>query len=112
MAAPASGGRDQKNHADEAEISPISMKAGRKCSAEIDPPLSCTASSTASAPMATPAAIESCWATLTNGVARLMRRASTSAYAIVLVAVNCSERKKPPTSSTAIIIQKGVFGVN
>ncbi len=36
-------------------------------------------SSTASAPIATPAAIESCCATLTSEVARLIRRASTSA---------------------------------
>ena len=29
----------------------------------------------------------------------------------MLVAVNCSERKKPPTSSTAIIVPNGVCGV-
>src|SRR5215212_8196221 len=54
--------------------------AKRKASAVITPvPLICTVISTASAPTATPAAIDSCWATLTSGVARLMRRASISA---------------------------------
>ena len=31
---------------------------------------------------------------------------------MTLVAVNCSERKKPPTSSTAIMTPNGVCGVN
>ncbi len=39
-----------------------------------------------------------------------MRRGSTSAKAMVLTLVNCSERKRPPMSSTATMTQTGVPG--
>ena len=68
--------------------------------------------STTNAPTATPVEIESCWATLTSEVARLMRRGSTSAKAMVFTLVNCSERNSPPTSSTATMTQTGVSGPN
>ena len=54
-----------------------------------------------SAPKPTPNESESCWPTLDSVVARLMCGGSISAYASVFRLVNCSERKKPPTSRIA-----------
>src|SRR5712672_1611708 len=68
--------------------------------------------STENAPTATPAETASCWLTLTSVVARLICAGSTSAYASVLMAVNCSERKKPPTTSRIMISSNGVAMVN
>ena len=64
-----------------AAIAPTTRKAGWKSAAVMIPlgPATARQSSTASAPTATPAAIESCCATLTSEVARLIRRGSTSA---------------------------------
>src|SRR5262249_57561833 len=51
------------------------------------------------------------WAEVTRAVGRLIRSGSISAYAIVLMLVNCSERKKPPTKSRIIISAMGVAAV-
>src|SRR5262245_66680128 len=98
----------QNSSALDAEMSDTTIQAGWKSAAVIvDAPRSCSVSSTSAAPTATPTEIESCWLTATSEVARLMDRWSMSAYAMVLRLVYWSERKKPPTRSTATIQASG-----
>src|SRR5262249_24487502 len=110
---PAFAGMRANMKVESAAIARTSRKAGAKSfSAMVASPRSDTTISTASAPIATPLETESCCDTAASDVARLMRAGSTSAKPIVIALVNCSERKKPPANSTALISRTGVDAVN
>ena len=55
-----------------------------------------------------PKAIPTCCTTVLKVVARLTADCGTSAKAMVLIEVNCIERKKPPTANSATISAIGV----
>ena len=95
------GRKPQNTSAAEADSAPTTRKAGGKSAALMASPcFSRTMICTTSAPMATPVDNDSCWAAATNAVARLNSGGSISAYAMVLMLVNCSDRKKPPTAGS------------
>src|ERR1700733_15363966 len=92
---------------------PTTIKAGGKSAAVIVVEcFSHNVVSTTSAPTATPVDKDNCWAAATIAVARLIFAGSLSASAIVLMLVNCSERKKPPDRRTMTMAQNGTPGTN